>query len=307
MSQSTGPDAVPVAHADPGGHLVLVPLDGSELAERALPVALWAAAGLGSAVSLLAVAIDDEEAARFEAYLAEVAARPAATAGPARIEGTVVDIAPDAAQAIQRAAEGNGPALVCLASHGWGRAAGPLGSVATVVTAGLGRPVLVVGPNAVPGVAGSPVAACVDGSEASEAVLAPALAWATALGAPLQVLTVFEPVPEPDHQGRYRRRHGPEVGADVYVDALAERVRATGLSGAAGAPGAEIPVEGVAVPDPISASDGLAAHLRDHALQLLVVSTRARTGLARFVLGSQAARIVAASPVPVLTVPLPGA
>jgi len=158
---------------------------------------------------------------------------------------------------------------------------------------------LVVGPRAGVGPAGAPVVACVDGSEPSEVVLGPAEAWAAALGAPLHVLTVYEPVPEPDHQGRYHRHHGPAVDADRYVAELADRVRAEA--------GERAPaVEGVAVADPISPADGLATHLAAHPAQMLVLSTHGRTGLKRLVLGSEAGRIVGHSPVPALTVPLPG-
>ncbi|MPY93656.1 MAG: hypothetical protein GEV08_11525 [Acidimicrobiia bacterium] len=274
--------------------VVLVPLDGSELAERALPVARWAAAGLGGPLELLLVAVDDEEAARFAGYLATVGAREGLGEGAVTV---VLDR--DAAEGIRRTAAGRPGALVCLATHGWGRAAGPLGSVATVVTAGLGQPVLAVGRQARPGPPGAPVLACVDGSIASEAVLAPAAAWAGALGAPLHVLTVYEPIPEPDHRGHYHRSHGPTVDAEAYVAGLAERAADLVGAGAGG-----LAPAGVAVADPISATDGIRTHLAEHPAQLLVVSTRARTGLSRFVLGSEAARIVGHSPAPVLVVPL---
>lgn len=269
---------------------VLVPLDGSELAERALPVAAWAARALGAEVALLSAAADAEEAERLEAYLNGLAS-PALPPPAAR----AVVVERDATAAIRDAAV-DPSTLVCLASHGWGRSAGPLGSVATVVAAQLGRPTLVVGPRAQPGAAGAPVLACVDGSSASEVVFGPACEWAVALRAPLHVLTVYEPVPGPDRHGRFHRRHGPEVDADGYVAALAEGLRAAGEA----APD----VDGVAVADPLSPSDGVASHLAAHPAQLLVLSTHARTGLARFVLGSEAGRIIGRSIVPALTVPL---
>ncbi len=272
---------------DAVAEVILVPLDGTDLAERALPVARWATAALGAQLELLAVAVDDDEARTFVGYLDAVGGRldlsPAATHVP---------VDPDAAETIRRTAASSPATLVCLASHGWSRTGGPLGSVATVVAAGLGRPVLVVGPDAGPGAPGGAVVACVDGGPASEAVLAPAAAWARALGAPLLVANVYEPVPVTEG-GNYHRRHGPEADADAYVAEVAGRVDAPGVD-----------VSGVAVADPISPVDGLLTLLAGTAVQMLVVSTHARTGLSRLLLGSEAARIVHRLPVPVLTVPL---
>jgi nucleotide-binding universal stress UspA family protein len=64
-------------------------------------------------------------------------------------------------------------------------------------------------------------------------------------------------------------------------------------------------VETRVVWDPISPAAGLSVFLRDDPAFLIVVTSRARTGLERAVLGSVAAAIVRTSPSAVLVVPRP--
>ena len=113
--------------------------------------------------------------------------------------------------------------LVCLATHGRNRTAEMAHSVSNAVVAASDGPVLLVGPavTAHPPAAGG-VAVCVDGSPESEAVIPLALAWAAALQVGVRILTVAEPVPESVRQpGIYPRLHGPRGDADAYVEALA--------------------------------------------------------------------------------------
>ncbi len=264
---------------------VLVPLDGSPYADRAVPVGRALAAALGGELRLLAVA-HGEEAISLGEHLVAVAGQGRPEASAQVREGS------PAAEIAAAAAEG--PSVVCLASHGRGRLASALlGSVATEVVARSEQPVVVVGPEVAEVPIGAPgrILAGVDGSPGSEQVLAVAVAWAAALGLPLTVTTVAEPVPAvSDDPNRFSRRFGPDTDAGVYVTALAER-----LAG-------EVPVDAVALYDPISVSDGLVDHLRARPATLVAVTTHARTGVSRAVLGSTAGKIVSSCPAPVLLV-----
>lgn len=55
--------------------------------------------------------------------------------------------------------------------------------------------------------------------------------------------------------------------------------------------------------DPIGPAPGLATHLERQPADLVAVTTHARSGVARLVLGSGAASIIHAATVPVLVVP----
>jgi nucleotide-binding universal stress UspA family protein len=126
---------------------------------------------------------------------------------------------------------------------------------------------------------------CLDGSPSAEQALPLAAAWARRLGWRVSVVTAADPVLFP-------REHGPDP--EAYLRDVAEREVLAGL-----------PVDthvlwGVAYPYIL-----IGQHLDRHPADLLVATTRARTGFARAALGSEVARIIHRSPVPVLVQPLP--
>jgi len=286
--------------ADPAYRHVLVPLDGSDLAAGAVGTARALAERLGADLTAVSAASGPEDVAAMRAHAAEVLG-----SGPddPRIEVVTSD-EPDEVIA-QRAAD-LGACLVCMSTHGRGRVAGAvMGSVARRVVERMGEPVVAVGP-----LVGRPteareaplpfssdhIVACVDGGAPSELVLPVAAAWAKRLGTALTILTVAEPSPPPVRPGAtWHRRHGPNADADDYLAELAEAWRA------------QVPeLRTQVVYDPIGPADGLRSYLRDHPTDLLAVTSHARSGLQRLVLGSGAASIIAASTAPVLVVPLGG-
>jgi nucleotide-binding universal stress UspA family protein len=267
---------------------VLVPTDGSPLAARAFPVARAVAERLGARTAVVSVASTEVELDRHGPHVAEAAA-----ALRAREEDRWMVNESTPAKGIALVAEELRRPLVCMSSHGHGRSAAMLGSVAQDVLLALGAPVVLVGPMAALGPVDAPVVVTVDGSEASEAAIAVGREWAARLDAELRVVTVFEPVPEPISGRPARRAHGPQGDVDAYLADLARRI------GGEGGP----PVEAVAVGDPIGAASGLRSWLPEHPAQLLACTTHARTGLSRVVVGSTTAQLVHASPVPVLVVP----
>lgn len=267
---------------------IVVPVDGSPFAERALPVATWVARALETPI-----------------HLVEVVARPAGTE-PAihyldglarRYAAPSWDVAPgdDPAGAIIAATDADPPSIVCLATHGRDRSATILGSVATRLLDRTTRPVMLVGPEARPPCAGdSPVVVAVDGvDEADDAALVRvALAWATALATGVVIATVAEPVPGSFHEGRPLHRACGPSDPEGYVAGLTARAAHAGTVATTRV-----------IYDPINVRDGL-VRLVDRTAALLVMGAHRRTRPLRVLFGSHAARVVHDVAVPALVVPL---
>jgi nucleotide-binding universal stress UspA family protein len=138
------------------------------------------------------------------------------------------------------------------------------------------------------------LAACVDGSAASETVVPLAIEWAAALGMSVTILTVAEPTPAPARpDATWRRMHGPDEDADVYVKRLGEQ-----WSDAA------VPVDTHVVYDPIGPGPGIRDFQDQQPTGLIAVTSRARTGLERVLMGAGAAAMVSQSRTPALVFPL---
>lgn len=264
------------------GRWIVVPLDGSDDATRALPVARRLGAVLGSELSVVHVAQPDAADEDVRRAVGE--------------SGAHVVTDHDVAGAILHAAESRPGAILCMASHGRGRSAGVLGSVAADVVARAMHPVVLVGPNTVdPYVAEGDVVSCVDGSEESEASLAPAAAWASVLGSAMKIVTVIEPAPIPVVPGVTPHPwHWPASVAEDYVSRLARDWRNDGAR-----------VDCEVIGDPVSVVDGISEYVAAQPAALVAVATHQRTGLARVMISSVAAGVVRRSAAPVLVVPAP--
>ncbi|HSS10127.1 MAG TPA: universal stress protein [Acidimicrobiales bacterium] len=253
---------------------LIVPLDGSKFSERALPVAAALAGRLDADISLLsAVAREDDVAERARA-LAVI-----------DIPGHHVDVSVvvdlDPAGALHEALRRRPGAVACMATHGRGRSAALVGSLATEVVARGHDPLVVVGPMVEKPATGAGVVACVDETLESEAAIRVAQHWAgLLLSEPMTVIVVAEPVPPPV-RGPARRRFGPDGDVEAHLASLVAPFRAEG---------AKIRTE--VVYDPISPADGIRTYLDDHPAMLVVLRSRARTGLARLAFGSVAAGVV---------------
>jgi len=264
---------------------ILVPLDGSRFAERALPVASRLAQRLDADIHLLSAVAKEDDVVHRAAELAEI------ELPDRRVHRTVV-VDLDPAGAIHEALPRLTRAVACMVSHGRGRSAALIRSVASEVVARGRDPLVVVGPLVEERRGGHDVVACVDDSPASMSLIPVALRWAGLLGESLVVITVAELVPDSVRAGPVRRRFGPDGDVDAFLKSLVKPVRDLGHH-----------VDTVAVYDPISPAGGVHTWLRERPASLVVVSTHARSGLARIVFGSVAARIVHHSPAPVLVVP----
>ena len=290
------------AGGEVGYRHVLVPLDGSKFAAAALQTARALATKFGAELHTVSVAEHDDEVDVLRGDAT------AALGADAVAEQVHVVVSAEPAAAIAGAAAELDATLICMSTRGRGRIAGAVvGSVARSVLQAAPEPIVAVGPFANrPGPFGStaPVplsvrrmVACVDGTPSSESLLPVAGRWADALGMSLTILTVAEPTPPPVRpDAPWHRRHGPEEDGDAYAARLGERWKDVA---------ADVSTE--VVYDPISPADGLRTYLDQHPAGLVAVTTHARTGLRRVLLGADAANIVHASTAPTLVVPLTAA
>lgn len=256
---------------------IVVPLDGSRTAERAIGPATALAARAGVPLRVLSRALPGEEE-ELSGYLADVADRYAAVND---VEPVVVmrESIPDAIL------EGLAPgALVCMSSHGRGGIArATMGSVAEALVRSISSPILVVGPQVGDDAQlTGPVVACLDGSAAADRTVDPAQSWSVALDLPLWLLTVVTPA------AAATAASDPDVEASGHIARTAARV------------------EGLETWDVLHHDDpaaALAGWARDHRAAALVMATHGRTGWDRLRLGSVTSSTIRNSPAPVLVVP----
>jgi nucleotide-binding universal stress UspA family protein len=96
------------------------------------------------------------------------------------------------------------------------------------------------------------------------------MSWARQLGAPLRIVTVFEPAPEDlGEPGHFTRHHGPPVDPDVYLGSIERGVDGQGLAS----------VSTASIPDPVGVTDGMVGHLARWPAGLLVVGGGRHKGL----------------------------
>ncbi len=265
---------------------IVVPVDGSPVAERALPVAAWLADETGVPIHLLRVVAHPAGAPDAIHALGDLARRCAAPTWE-------VAASDDPGAALAAAVGADRPGVVCMATHGRDRSAAILGSVAGSVIDRATDPVMLVGPEARPPCADdAPVVTAVEGAGDDDLrMVEVAAAWAGRLGRPLVVAIVAEPAPPPY---RPRRPHARSRAAEDPEAVLARLVQVAGVSDSA---------DTRVVHDPISVRDGL-ARLVDRTTALLVMGSHGRVRPLRAVLGREAARVVHGCEVPVLVVPL---
>lgn len=266
-----------VPPTDAGYTSVLVPLDGSDTAERALAPGRRLATQLGAALHVVVSAVPRDELWWYENYLDKL-----------RAGGLTAHMADqyDPAAAIVATARQLQPCLVCLATHGRSRSASVVGSTFASVVARDHAALVAVGPRVTTddGVAASGhLAVCLDGNALAEQVVPLAAAWARRLGWRVSLVTAADPVLVP--------RQGDQ-DPDAYLRDVAARPELNGLA-----------VDTRVLWGFAYAHVLIGQYLDAVPTDLVVATTRARAGLARAVLGSEAARIVHRSPVPVLVQP----
>jgi len=293
---------------------ILVPLDGSPLAEEALPLAQAIAERSRAKLKLVLVhepqlliepgpAYTKLELAMQKAdreYLRSVAARVRTTLGRSVSSATLQGI--PVAQTLATYIRELGADLVVLTTHGRGglRRAW-LGSVTDQLIRLSDVPVLVVRPGergaAKAGSAVKEIMVALDGSPLAEAALEPAVSLARLWDSEISVVQVVRPViladPAPvtfptgySEQVTLRRRED----AQEYTRDVAERLREAGVRATG------VAVIGGTVPETLI---DMASPER---VSLMVVATHGRGGLRRMVLGSVADKLVRGSRIPLLVV-----
>jgi nucleotide-binding universal stress UspA family protein len=281
---------------------VLVPLDGSELSLQAMPTARVLAQRFDADLHTVTVAAAGDDADRARALAS------AALGVPMGDDRVWVVTEGEPAEVIASRTETLGSCVVCLATHGRGRLGGALvGSVARSLLQRSPDPVVALGPSADnprwsprprswPEPLSVPrMVACVDGSTTSEQILPVAAAWARALDMSLTIVTVIEDAPAPLRPAGGQSRYGGPVDAESYVEQLVQQVRT------------HLPdTDGEVVPDPTGAAGGIRVHLDRRPAGLVALTTNARSGMQRVLLGATAAGIVHASVAPCLVVPVRG-
>jgi nucleotide-binding universal stress UspA family protein len=236
---------------------LVIPLDGSEFAARALPVGMALASGAHAAVRVIGIAPTDAELAMTYDQVYDDAKR--AGLDPDDVE---IRVDPEPVTVLLELADLEGTAL-CLASHNRMPPAAKLThSVGSALIERAQHPLVVVGRHASTESLGSDVVVALDGVGNAEPLLAVAAAWALALQSRLRIVTVYEPVlSDLRRPAHYTRDHGPPGDPDVYLSSMRERVTDVGLVG----------VDIVAIPDPVSVTAGLEHHLASAPARLLVL------------------------------------
>lgn len=300
-------------------HSILVPLDGSELAEQALPHAVRLAGILDASLILVRVPetlivpvmsagiwiTDEVESpvahAQAEEYLAAVARRP-------ELSGLAIQTMTPGhpvADALLRAIEMTEPDVVVMTTHGRSGFRGwVLGSVADKIAHASPAPVYLVRSGEDDAVPAAPpevkrILVPLDGSSAAETALTAAVDVARKTGAAL-VLVRVPVVPGyatviPETAGWIPQLLSEKaVEATAYLERVAERLDTQGVK-------VDIDVE-------IVASGGVAAGIltsaREWEADLIMMSTHGRTAWRRWILGSVADGVLHHADRPLWLVPV---
>jgi nucleotide-binding universal stress UspA family protein len=285
---------------------ILVPLDGSPLAEQAIPVAVSLARQTGAKVRFATVepplslavmspeAVDshaltlEEVREQLRRYLASKAEAVGITHG---VRTAIKVLRGIPAAALAGHADDQEIDLVVMTTHGRGGISRFwLGSVADQLLRRTTVPVLLLRPgDTSPPTQFHRVLIALDGSSQSEAAVAPALMLAeTTQGSRILLTQVIEPLPPligPEYEEEERRE------ASGRLEHLAHSLR----------------LRGVPATVRIAAGPGVADQIRKLAraeeADLIVVGTHGARGVERLILGSVADKVVRAATQPVLVVP----
>ena len=298
---------------------VLVALDGSTLAEQAIPVAR-SLAGADGAITFMHCVPDPEplrgilgsmlatsdDVLRMEretatALMEETAARWKDVLG----QEPSVFIAPgDPAEVVLSAAHEVGATMIAIASHGRGMAGRlAFGSVADRVARSSDIPVLIVHPGEEPDETPKtfPITRIVvplDGSEVSSEALPVATSLATSAGASMHLVQAVNPsamlLPSPVGAAHYPAQLYQEIAAEL-TSAASEQLTASGSELAeSGVKVTHVVVEGPAV-------EAIESEVQGG--DLIVMTSHGRSGFQRWLLGSVSEKLVRSGVAPVVLVP----
>lgn len=290
---------------------MLIPLDGSPLAEQALPLAKTLAERFQSSAILFRAVEPVRETLRDEGTLVSAADQVEVMRGLALeyLETAYRDFESihvpvervvrvgHPASAILDLAETAQADLIVMATHGrTGIQRWVYGSVADKVLTGAKLPLLLVRAKPVP-LAETRITRILvplDGSELAEDALPFAQELARAFDAEILLLRVWAP-------SAYIIEGYPAGRSVVEFDEVAQAAVQEYLR----RKNQELQSQGLRVKWETEigpTADGILQTVETHAASIIVMSTHGRSGLGRWVMGSVAERVLSASPVPVLLV-----
>jgi nucleotide-binding universal stress UspA family protein len=290
---------------------LLVPLDGSPLAEQALPLALSVARKAQSEIHLALVHVpaayddavhweelDDEVKAREHQYLEALRCRICkAFSGTVQVHH-VEGLAPET---LASEIDNQQIDLVVMNAHGWGYVTRAItGSVSDYLLRHVNVPLLLMHSGALSrqfdvSVSLRNILICLDGSALAETALGPATNLGRLWESRYHLLRV---APPPQHVGRpfgqdeqslyQHARDRASADARDYLERIAERLR----------------TEAAPATTRVVLNRNVAQAVIDEALangcDLIAISTHGRGGVARLLLGSVADKVIRGSHTPVL-------
>ena len=288
---------------------ILVPLDGSPLAEQALPLAKMFAVGFQAAVVLFQAIPPIRETLRVDGEVFPVDEQTELLRWQAReyLESVHKDFAAAGiaaereiragvpAPAILDLVESTGIDLIVMATHGrTGVGRWVYGSVADKVLHGARVPLLLVRASEQP-VAPQPLTRILvplDGSELAERALEPARQVAEAFDAEVLLFRAWD-----------MPLYGMEEPLNV-VESLERAVRASAEDYVTHST-CQLQAQGMRVRGETqggTAAEGILEQAQHVKASLIVMSTHGRSGVSRWVMGSVADRVLRTSPIPVLLI-----
>jgi nucleotide-binding universal stress UspA family protein len=282
---------------------ILVPVDGSPLAEAAIPTALAIAERARSKLQLVMVYADSfppQPIAPAKQYLEDLARCVRQQLGDS-VSAVLLE-GPVGSSLVKHACK-TGPDLVVMTTHGRGGLERAwLGSVADQLIRTAGIPMLIVRPRddgTVPVFEPSEILVPLDGSPLAERALRPAVALARLWDAEVSLLQIIQPLP-PDGEPAWPLPAGYDTeltrisceSASEYLSVQAEHLRRTGIR-----------ASGVAMTGTAGVAQTLVEVATPTRVGLLAMATHGRGGLRRIVLGSVTDKVVRGAQVPVLVIP----
>jgi nucleotide-binding universal stress UspA family protein len=270
---------------------ILVPLDGSQLAERALPYAEELSGRLGSEVTLIYVSesIDDPHQHMHQFYMQKMAestkqdaeAYARKSGKELAIQVRSVNLAGNPAEEIVKYADSENIGLIVMSTHGQsGIRQWTIGSIANKVVRATKKPVALVraeGPR--PGVPRKDMLRKallpLDGSRESEAAMPYAAELASRLGISVVLVQVLA--------------IGDKALAEDYLEKIGAQLKQEGVTVESRVIFGEAATEIINLADEIHAD-------------VVAMSTHGRSGIGRWVLGSVAERVLYEGNTPLLLV-----
>jgi nucleotide-binding universal stress UspA family protein len=277
---------------------ILVPLDGSELAEQALPYVEQIAGKLNSEAIFITVCLPGDP---LERALAEYIERRADKIQSLGIKTRSLCIEGESAASIIDFAEKNKISLIIISTHGrTGVSHWPLGNIANKIVQKSHAPVLLVRSSQLAKTAADrelrKILVALDGSRFSEAIIPYAERLAKGIGSEVVLLKVIEPSKLPQLAAYIDREKYEE---DFMAKLKREAARylskkKTALANKEVNVNSEL-LEGKPV-------DTILQYDEEKSVNLIALTTHGFSGITKWAYGSVASRIIEGSPKPILLV-----